>query len=96
MLFKKEVLQDLASGLKVAGFEIISRNFLDQGRWKTAWSQIFEYENKFYKTVFYVGSTEMQDTSPYEYEEEEIECEEVFPVEKTIVVYEPAKKTEGK
>jgi hypothetical protein len=49
---------------------------------------IFKFEDKLYKTSYSTGATEYQDEDPYEYEDDVIECPEVFPVEKTIIVYE--------
>ena len=45
---------------------------------------VFKFEGKFYSS----------DESPYEYadDEDEIECPEVVPVEKTVIVYEPEKE----
>lgn len=84
MLFKKEFLQKL--GYKKDA--IVEETILDHTRWSVVYQRVFKFEDKFYETVFSVGATEYQDESPYEYEPEEIECEEVFPVEKTIIVYE--------
>jgi len=49
---------------------------------------VFETEGKFYETFYSVGATESQEERAYEYEPDDIECKEVFPVEKTIIVYE--------
>jgi hypothetical protein len=43
-------------------------------------------DGKFFKSNYSVGATEMQDESPYEYDEYAI-FTEVIPVEKTIIVY---------
>ena len=82
MKFSKEFLLDEEWD------ELISGRVVDQGRWTTTYERIFKYKDKFYRTFFDRGSTEMQDCYPYEYEGNEIECKEVKPVEKLIIVYE--------
>jgi len=57
-------------------------------RWSLEYRRVFEHEGKFYSTTYRIGATEIQDESPYEYDEDEIECREVHPVQKTITVYE--------
>ena len=80
MLFLKEFLQEDQG-------ETIEDKIIGQSRWSTAHRRIFKFEGKFYETCYSHGSTECQDESPYEYEPDQIECKEVFPVEKTIIVY---------
>ena len=48
---------------------------------------VFKYHNKFYITSYQKGATEYQDERPYENEDDEIECIEVFPVETKIITY---------
>lgn len=67
--------------------------FIDSGidgkrRWSVDHWGVFAHEGKFYRTTYSVGATEQQDESPYEYEDDMIECPEVVPVSKTITVYE--------
>jgi len=57
-------------------------------RWDVIYRAVFEHESKFYETTYQVGATEVQDERPYEYEDDEISCKEVFPVKKEVVVYE--------
>ena len=71
--------------------KIISNEIVDQRRWLTEHKLIFKYQNKFYKIYYDAPSTEGQDGCGYfEYNNDEdlIEIDEVFPVEKTIIVYE--------
>jgi hypothetical protein len=56
-------------------------------RWVTPINLVFQYQGKLYRTTYETGNTESQDTSPYEYEPDEIECAEVVPKETTVVVY---------
>ena len=85
MLFTKEHLLDLLDE------DPIQEKIVDQRRWTTVYKRVFKYEDKFYVTTYESGSTEQQDTQPYEYDPDEIECDEVKPVEKTVIVYEKVK-----
>jgi len=49
---------------------------IDTSRWSIHHRIIFEHEGKFYETYYSEGATEMQDESPWEYEDE-VECYEV-------------------
>lgn len=84
MKFKKEDLQELEY---TEGFEIIETAMLDQQRWTTRYKVIFKYNDKFYVTFYRSGSTENCDERPYEFDPDEIECEEVFPTEVKILKY---------
>jgi hypothetical protein len=66
----------------------VSEEITGQSRWLTHFRRVFEHDGKFYETEYSVGSTEIQDSRPYEYEPDEIECPEVVATEKTITVYE--------
>lgn len=57
-------------------------------RWSIKHRRVFRHEDKFYETLYSVGATECQDESPYQYDAATIECAEVWPVERTITVYE--------
>lgn len=80
MKFTKEYLQDFDG-------KTISDEIYDSSRWSNHYERIFEHEGKFYRTQYSMGATEQQDEHPYEYDEEEIECEEVFPIQVTITKY---------
>jgi hypothetical protein len=43
----------------------------------------------FYKSSYSQGSTECQDESPYEYDNDEIECKEMTRIEKVVYDYIP-------
>ena len=87
MKFKKEFMQEVAYD-EAEGVEIIENNIVDNSRWSVIHKIIFLFKDKFYQSSYSVGATEQQDESPYEYDDEEIECSEVKPVSKTITVYE--------
>lgn len=88
MKFKKEFLIELEDS---DGVEIISQDIIDQSRWSTHWRTVFKFQDRFYETFYSIGSTESQDERPYDYEPDEIEIDEVFPIQKTITIYERKK-----
>jgi len=51
--------------------------------------RVFRHDGKFYETHYQRGATECQEERPYEHDEAEIECPEVFAREKTVIVCEP-------
>lgn len=59
-------------------------------RWGITYDRVFKYEGRYYRAGYQTGATEYQDVTPYQYgyDEDELECKEVFPVLKTITVYE--------
>jgi hypothetical protein len=48
----------------------------DTSRWSVHHRIIFAYRGRFYETNYSVGATEMQDESPWEYDDQ-VECIEV-------------------
>lgn len=69
--------------------ELVKEKLEDTSRWSKIYSRIYKDLNtgKFYHTTFSVGATECQDETPYEYDGDTIEFQEVVPVEKTIITY---------
>jgi hypothetical protein len=88
MKFKKEDLVELTWGTPTEGFTFIEDEIVDTTRWSILTKLTFKFGDKFYQTTYSKGATEYQDESPFENEDDEIECKEVFPVQKTITVYE--------
>ena len=84
MNFKKEFLKELTWG----GDDVVYDNIIDHGRWSVTHKMVFKNEGKFYMTTYRVGATESQDESPYEFEDDLIECKEVFEKTKTVTYYE--------
>ena len=69
-------------------FKEISCDIIDQRRWSTAYKWIGQRKDgKFFCVCYDKGSTEQQDQRAFEYEKE-VEFEEVFPVEKVVIIYE--------
>ena len=94
MKFTKEHLQEI---LWEGRGKIIEDVVTDSGRWsiyhRFTFADDAAYPGKIFRTSYSIGATEQQMEQPWEYEDE-IECQEVVPVEKTITVYEPAKTTD--
>jgi len=69
-------------------FVQLSKDIVDKTRWSIHYRVILQRvsDNKFFETYYSVGATESQDQVPYE--DDEMILTEVFPVEKTITVYE--------
>jgi hypothetical protein len=82
MKFSKEFLSEFDG-------ETVTERVIGTRRWSTDYERVFKHEGRFYLTTFSRGSTESQDERPYEYDGDEIECVEVFPREKVVIVYEP-------
>ena len=95
----KERLQDIADDWD--GFEseehsgddpeqlakTIYNDVTGTGRWSTHYEQVFQIGDRYFKTYYSRGSTEIQDESPYEYEGEWVEVTEVVPKEVTVIKY---------
>lgn len=88
MKFKKELMVRIVhNDIDPEEAEVIEDKIIDTSRWSVLSHLIFKVDGKFYESTYSTGATEQQDESPYEYDGDEIECSEVFPIEKTIVVY---------
>jgi len=85
MKFDTEYLIDLVGGEYPD--DEIEDEIIDNGRWSIYYRMIFKHEGKFYETFYSRGATEQQDEHPYDNEDDEIECDEVIPIEKIITVY---------
>jgi hypothetical protein len=88
MIFSKEFLQEFEG-------ETISDELYEKTRWSVCYERIFKHDDKFYRTFYSVGATESQDEHPYEYDDEQIECEEVFPTQVITTVYKSKKQLEN-
>jgi hypothetical protein len=89
MKFHKCVLQEMAYRSVDDSYEIISDEIVNHGRWDVTHRQVFKFDGKFYETQFDIGATECQESRPYEYSEDMVECREVFPVQITKTIYKP-------
>jgi len=91
-LFPKEELQ-LVIWDDSETLEVIKDEITDTGRWTIHHYLVFKdiETGKFYLTYYSVGATEQQDESPFEYEDDEISCVEVEPVEVKVISYKKVK-----
>ncbi len=83
--FPKELMLDLLNN-EAEGLELISDEMVDQRRWVTEYEIIFREGDKFYRAHYDKGSTENQDTSPWEFEDN-VSAVEVVPKEITVIQY---------
>ena len=86
--FARQEMIDMLDGDKEFG-TIIEDNIIDHRRWSVDHEIIFERGGRFYAAVYSVGATESQDESPWQYDEDMIECTEVHKTTKTIEVWAP-------
>jgi hypothetical protein len=72
-------------------WETVEDEIFDQRRWETGHEVILQHipTNKFYKTHYFVGSTECQENEWFY--EDEVEFQEVEQQEKTVMVWVPIK-----
>lgn len=91
--FAKEILQELIWEEELDGLKVVQDRILDTGRWTVNHELVFQEleTSKFYLTYFRIAATENQDERPFEFDPDMILCEEVFPKEKIIIVYERKK-----
>ena len=87
MKFTKQYIEDV-----YWTSEYVQDECYETSRWLEHRSMVFEHEGKFYRLNYDRGLTEIQDHGFLEeYDGDEVECEEVVPVEKTITVYKAVK-----
>ena len=70
-------------------YEVVLKKITGNSRWSIENDLVIKEiaTGKFGKTNYRYGATENQDEGPFEDDEDIIEFDEVFPVEKTIIVY---------
>lgn len=77
-------------GLPYAGLgevELISCKYEDRTRWSIEYELVFKWiDGKFYRTYYSIGATEMQDESPWEYDNY-VECVEVRKEQRLVDVW---------
>lgn len=73
---------------------VYEKNITTTSRWSTFYDVVFRVNNKFYKTSYSEGSTEMQDESPYQDSGEWEEVFEVVPTEVVTIMYVPKGRAE--
>ncbi len=89
MKFKKEDLQNLVwDDHDGTDFKVVVDEQTDSGRWESYHDLVFKYHanGNYYRTHYSQGLTESQDSRPFEYEPDEIECQKVFKEVKMVEV----------
>ena len=84
MLFKKEFLQDIVyEEFDETEVEMVKNTIYDTSRWSVQYELVFlmKNTNKYYLSYYSRGATEQQDEGAYEYDGDEIECQEVMKKE---------------
>jgi len=90
--FKKEFLLEILWGAEGIGAKEVRNEIVDTRRWSIDHYLVFSYKDKFWGVSYSTGATECQDEAPFEYDEDEIECVELVPEEKTVIEYVPVKE----
>lgn len=88
MIFDKQNLINLIYGDHNSDYTLVYDNIIDTTRWSEIHEIVFSYFNKYYMTTYSTGLTEYQNERPFEDDPDEIYCDEVFPREKIVTVYE--------
>lgn len=85
--FTCEFLKDLVYDDTELG-KVISDTITDTSRWSVHHELVFELGGEFFRVDYSTGATEQQDERPFDNEGDMVECVQVYPVTKTITVYE--------
>jgi hypothetical protein len=93
--FAKEILIGLIYGDHEDDMGVVSDEISFTSRWSIHHEMIFKVnaswpehpQPRFYRTTYSVGATESQDEQPYEYDGDDIECQEVEPYEELVIKY---------
>lgn len=94
MLFPQELLEDIiwsnTAELDSYKLERVKEEIIDQDRWNTYYRYVFKdlNTNKYYQTEYSRGSTEYQDNEGFcSLSDGMVACDEVEPVEVTVIQY---------
>lgn len=87
MKFKKEFLREVLWGDSDEA-EVVLNEITDTARWSIHHWMVFKFNGKYYGVSYSTGATEQQEERPFEYDSDEIDCTELRPVEKKMIVYE--------
>lgn len=85
--FSNEDAKDIAYG-DHDDFNVVSDEMIDHRRWSITHEVIVQRisDSKYFKSQYSIGATESQDQFAYDYDDPKFT--QVFPIEKTIIVYE--------
>lgn len=89
-LFDKELLKQIMWD-DAEDYEVLEDEITDTSRWSVHHYMVFKElsSGKCYGVGYSRGATECQDEQPFEYEGDEITCEEVEPVEVKVIHFKP-------
>ena len=87
MKFKKKWLQNLICD-DVNDGETMEDEIVDTTRWSVRHNIVFKYNEKFFEIEYSRAATELQDERPFDFSPDDVECKEVFPVERMVIRYE--------
>ena len=95
MKFETEIIAELAcesAGEEIEWdgkqYAIMENDMIDTGRWDIQYRLVFQYQgDKYYEVYYSRGATEYQDYDSFEDEGDEMECQEVEPVEVKVIKY---------
>lgn len=92
--FKKKDLQDLVGAEGCDGLDVVQDQISGKARWAILYRLVFKDNatGRFYATTYRRAATEQQNEVPFEYSPDAIDCDEVRPVEKVVIVYERVAK----
>ena len=93
MKFNKKVLADIAYDNCCDGYEKVEDTIVETSRWAILHAMVFRFKDKFYRSSYRVGATELQDESPYEYDGDSdgmVDCTEVVQKEVMVKIWVPA------
>lgn len=91
MKFPKEDLEELIYG-SYGDYEVVLDELEDTSRWRHHYRLVFRHGGRLYETRYNTGATECQDERPFEFDDDEIECQEVEAHEKTVTDYRPVER----
>lgn len=80
---------DWFEGQPRINFRLVHSALIDTTRWSHVHERVYWDldSDKYWRTTYQTGATECQDESPYEYDGDEIEFDEVVPVETKKTIY---------
>ncbi len=91
--YNKEDLRELLFGDEHKGLTLLSDEQTGTGRWSSYHTLVFmdSADNTLWRVQYSQGLTESQDEQPFEYDPDEVSCDQVEPYEVTITKYRKVK-----
>lgn len=86
MKFRKDALIDVLYNRQTedGGLALIEINHISNSRWTAHQEMIFTDGESYWRVPFESALTELQSQSPFQYAVDDIEAEQVWPVEKRV------------